>query len=73
MAEQVRGRCSNLRQEDRCLIVELVVKHQSIVENKRTDLVTNKQKEAAWQQIELEFNAISTAKRTWVQLKQVSL
>ena len=55
--------------ETRCLI-EICVKFKSVIENKKTDAVTNRDKEAAWIEIENMFNAISgTAARNKKALK----
>ena len=71
--DNLKARAANLRQEDRAIIVELVLKHQTIIENKKTDAVTNKQKESTWKVIEAEYNAISNVKRNFTQLKQVGV
>ena len=71
--DNLKARAANLRQEDRAIIVELVLKHQTIIENKKTDAVTNKQKESTWKVIEAEYNAISNVKRNFSQLKQVGV
>ena len=71
--DNLKARAANLRQEDRAIIVELVLKHQTIIENKKTDAVTNKQKESTWKLIEAEYNAISNVKRNFSQLKQVGV
>ncbi|CAG9790713.1 unnamed protein product [Diatraea saccharalis] len=48
------------------LLTELVAKHRTIIENKKTDAVTNKEKEAAWNKIATLFNAATglTARST---------
>ena len=71
--DNLKARAANLQQEDRAIIVELVLKHQTIIENKKTDAVTNKQKESTWKVIEAEYNAISNVKRNFSQLKQVGV
>lgn len=54
-----RVRASNFNKEEVRLLTELVTKHRSIIENKKTDAVTNKEKEAAWEKIARMFNASS--------------
>ena len=64
-------RAANLTAADRQVIVELVEQHAGVIENKKTDLITNKQKDAAWQLVAAQFNAIRQEHRTAQQLKQV--
>ena len=64
-------RAGNLTATDRVVLVDLVQKHWATVESKRTDAVTVKEKMRAWQQIATEFNAMSAAKRSAQQVKQV--
>jgi len=54
--------------------VELVLKYQSVVENKRTDAVSTSGTEEGWHQLTEEFNSASTAgiRRECQQLKNVS-
>lgn len=54
-----RVRACNFNKEEVRLLTELVTKHRSIIENKKTDAVTNKDKEAAWEKIARMFNASS--------------
>ena len=65
-------RAANFTNADRQLIVELVAKYSAVVENKKTDHVTNVEKEAAWRQVGDEFIAINSIKRDVKQLKQVN-
>ena len=53
------------------LLVELVGAQAYIIENKKTDSATTRDKEAAWVATTAEFNALSTVKRDHRQLKQV--
>ena len=64
MAE-VKVRLANLSAADKELIVELVMKYKTVIENKKTDSVSGQKKEAAWKKIELEFNASSTTPRNY--------
>jgi hypothetical protein len=52
-------RSKNFKEAEVKLLLELVEKHKSVVECKRTDLVSTREKEAAWHQIEQEFNNAS--------------
>jgi len=58
---------------ERELILDLVLRRSDVVENKKTDGSTAREKEAAWLNIESEFNAASGVKRNHRQLKQVTM
>ena len=68
---ETRKRGSNFTAADRSLVVDLALKWASIVENKRTDFVTTRQKEEAWQSIASEFNGCASTPRDASTLKQV--
>jgi len=69
--EKEQRRAENLTAQDRAFITELVEKHWGVIESKKSDTVTLKEKSKAWEILAEEFNAVSTAKRTAQQLKQV--
>ena len=72
MAEAKRKRAANLTQVERELLVDTVLKYKSVLENKRTDAVSNKEKEDVWKIAADEFNAVTTSSsRDWKQLKMV--
>lgn len=66
-----RRRTGNYSSGERDLLVELVGKYGMIIENKKTDAVTWKEKQAAWQQVANEYNALVSTARDYRQLKQV--
>lgn len=55
-----RERASNFDKTEIRLLTELVTKYRSVVENKKTDAVTNKEKDAAWSTIASTFNAATS-------------
>ncbi|KAJ8912737.1 hypothetical protein NQ315_016692 [Exocentrus adspersus] len=60
--------------KERLLVVSLVDKHKSIVENKKTDATTIQSKQKEWEIIAFEYNSqadIITTKRTAAQLKKL--
>lgn len=63
MESKKRERSANFNTAEIQLLVSLVGKFKQIIENKKTDAVTNKDKEAAWKKIENSFNScgISTS------------
>jgi len=64
-------RAGNLTAAERLLIVDLVQKYWAVVENKKSDAVTVKEKARMWQLITAEFNAVSATNRSTQQVKQV--
>ncbi|CAG4931639.1 unnamed protein product [Parnassius apollo] len=73
-----RKRSPNWQMSEKMLLVDLVAEHFSVVENKRTDAVTMKQKNAEWVKISEEFNSQTTfgyrtaenVKAQWESLKK---
>lgn len=67
MESRKRERSANFATAEVQLLVSLVEKFKHIIENKKTDAVTNKDKDAAWKNIENAFNScgISTSARSW--------
>lgn len=56
--------------QQRKLLISLVKKYKQIVENKKTDMVTNLQKKECWEKISCEFNAAQVGgNKTGKQLK----
>ena len=66
-------RAGNFTAGERAHLVELVQKYMHIIENKKSDAVTVTQKTDAWQQVMIDFNAVSERRRSAQQLKQVLL
>ena len=67
MADGSSGRCTgstkraaNLSSSERQLLTELAMTRADVIENKRTDGATTREKEAAWVTLAAEFNAAST-------------
>ncbi|KAK5648389.1 hypothetical protein RI129_003281 [Pyrocoelia pectoralis] len=54
-----RMRTANYSQNEKNVLVTIVNSYKNIIENKKTDAVTNGEKEKAWQQIAQKFNAVS--------------
>lgn len=54
-----RDRSANFSLYERDILVSLVQKYQTVLENKQSDASTWKMKEAAWKNIENDFNARS--------------
>ena len=46
-----RARSVNLTEYEKILLVELVLKYQAVVDNKRTDAVSTGGKEEGWRQL----------------------
>jgi hypothetical protein len=56
---------------ERAVLSDLVTRFADVIECKRTDAVTVRQKELAWQQLADEFAALSSVRRDWLSLKHV--
>ena len=65
-----KKRSENITNCEKYVLVDLVLKYADTNENKKTDSVTNKQKEDAWNHIAEEHNS-QFVSRTSQQLKQV--
>ena len=61
---------SNFIHSEKELLIDLVEKYRGVIENKKTDATTCKQKEEAWASVATDFNGQSAAgvKRTSQQL-----
>ncbi|KAK9703158.1 Myb/SANT-like DNA-binding domain [Popillia japonica] len=55
-SNDVNKRTTNFSQRDIDILVTLVRKHSAFIENKKTDAVTWRQKEEAWNNLTEEFN-----------------
>jgi Myb/SANT-like DNA-binding domain len=73
-APKKRQRGTNMSTAEKALLADLCVKHRNIIENKRTDGVSARQKDEAWLLLAAEFAASSTSglQRTAAQLRNVS-
>ncbi|KAH6928143.1 hypothetical protein HPB50_012194 [Hyalomma asiaticum] len=61
----------NFSEEERAVLLELLSRHGSVVENKRTDAASVSRKQEAWKKIEDEFNCRqNVTPRKWTQLKK---
>ena len=69
-------RSSNLSYAEKLILVELLVKHRVIIDNKKTDAVSSQMKLDGWKQLAEEFCAEAvggTSRREWQQLKNVRI
>ncbi|XP_075983753.1 uncharacterized protein LOC142981615 isoform X1 [Anticarsia gemmatalis] len=71
MEAKKRKRSSNFTNAEIQLLLSLVEKFKLSVENKKTDAVSNKEKESAWLKIGILFNSctVATSIRSWKTLK----
>ena len=60
MDNKIRVRSTNLLPSERAILLELVYKYHSIIENKKTDKVNATQKKECWNMLAAEFNACSS-------------
>lgn len=62
----------NFSQADKETLIFLITStYRSVLENKKTDEVSNKEKAAAWARLSEEFNAVGGAQRSALQLKKL--
>lgn len=54
-----RQRAANFTQAEVRILTEIVAKYKHILENKKTDTVTNREKEASWEKVAKLFNSSS--------------
>lgn len=70
MEEGKKNRGVNFKPEEKAILVGLISKYKDIVENKKTDGVTVREKDTTWTAILEQFNShINVTKRTTKQLK----
>lgn len=58
-----KGRSVNFAQSEGDKLVRLVLENKEIIENKKSDAVTSREKDAAWEALELKFNADASVVR----------
>jgi len=66
-----RKRSNNFSAREKGLLVDLVGRYAAIVECKKTDGSTMKEKEQAWMRLADEYNAGAETARDWRALKTV--
>lgn len=59
-----RSRCQNFTHAEKCVLIELVSRFKRLIENKKTDSATMKEKEAVWMRIATIFNSSTTSNRS---------
>lgn len=80
MAPEKRKRSANWMASEKKILLDLVTEHFSIVENKKTDGVSMKQKLAEWEIISEKYNSQTTLthrsadnlKAQWESLKKIA-
>lgn len=64
-----RHRGTNFSETEKDLLITMVEKYRTIIENKRSDAVCRKEKDRAWEKIGIEYAALSNIKRSTIELK----
>jgi len=75
-----RARCANLTVGERSLLIDLVISHFDIIENKQTDAVTISKKNQTWRVLTAQFNTHSglmnrtkeNLKAAWENMKRLA-
>ncbi|KYN03087.1 UPF0439 protein C9orf30 like protein, partial [Cyphomyrmex costatus] len=57
-----RKRADNFSEAEKIILTNLVFEYKDIIENKKSDAVTSKDKDKCWKTIEIAFNSRSSAK-----------
>ncbi|XP_076686727.1 uncharacterized protein LOC143378697 isoform X2 [Andrena cerasifolii] len=60
LQENMRKRCVNFTQQETELLIDIVTKYKNIIESKRTNAMTWKQKSDTWDKIQNDFNACTS-------------
>ncbi|XP_063219111.1 myb/SANT-like DNA-binding domain-containing protein 3 [Bacillus rossius redtenbacheri] len=71
MSETKRIRTQNFSSDEKMKVLSLVERHKNIIENKRTDAVSCKEKDAAWEKLANTFNAGSSVMRSKESLRKL--
>ena len=56
--EGKRKRSPNFSQFETDVLIDIITKYKEIIENKKTDGTTIKEKDGAWKKIEADFNSV---------------
>ncbi|XP_023310902.1 uncharacterized protein LOC111691787 [Anoplophora glabripennis] len=64
-----RIRCSNFSSSEMDILLTLVEEHKRIIECKKTDTVSNRDKDAEWEKLTNKFNAAAGSGQTAKQLR----
>ncbi|KYQ47798.1 UPF0439 protein C9orf30 like protein [Trachymyrmex zeteki] len=60
--KQQRKRAENFSEAEKMILTNLVLQYKDVIENKKSDSVTSKDKDKCWKTIEIAFNSRSSAK-----------
>ncbi|KAB0790443.1 hypothetical protein PPYR_15165 [Photinus pyralis] len=69
-AKRVRERSANFTADEKILLLNLISKLKSVIECKKTDQITSKEKDLAWDNIQNEFQMCSKVYRTKESIKK---
>lgn len=78
-AESKRKRAVNFTEAEKVILTDLVFRYKNIIENKRSDAITSKDKDKTWKVIEqlfnsmcsIEFRSSEVLKSCWDNLKKI--
>ncbi|EFN89383.1 UPF0439 protein C9orf30-like protein, partial [Harpegnathos saltator] len=76
--KQTRKHAVNFSEAEKVILIDLVFRYKNIIENKRSDGITSKDKDQTWKIIEqlfnsmcsIEFRSSEVLKSCWDNLKQ---
>lgn len=64
-----KSRGYNFTERERIELINIISKYRNILDNKKTDSITNKEKKEAWRKITLDYNACVERQRDEMNLK----
>lgn len=53
-----RVRATNFNETEEDILVQCILRHAKIIENKKTDACTLKEKQSTWEEVAVEFNSL---------------
>lgn len=65
----IKKRGTNFSNTEKDLLMEIIIQYKNIIENKRTDAVSAKEKGKCWDEIAHKFNSESSTFRDSITLK----
>lgn len=69
--ESGKKKSKNLKEKDKEIIINIILKYKNVIEDKKTDNISLKNKTETWRKITDKFNCESSSLRTTQQIKNV--
>lgn len=59
MENKKRKRSANFSQFENDILIDIITKYKQVIENKKTDGISIKEKDETWKKVEADFNSIA--------------